>query len=139
MVPFYRSGSTISRLQSHYKESVFFLPLSLQEYRWKSESTLEPTSGFLNPRPLDWESSTLTTRPLLQINFQTSIPLRCLDLQGISQEGKKLCDLPELGKKCSWGLGCTVRPSMGSAGPGGKPHEKLTIFSLELVWYSLFK
>ena len=44
------------RLQSHYRETVYFLPLSPQEYlvlisltveSWKAESTtLEPTKGF---------------------------------------------------------------------------------------------
>ena len=30
MAPFYGWGSTASRLQSHYKEAVYFLPLSFQ-------------------------------------------------------------------------------------------------------------
>ena len=29
--PFYRWGSTASRLQSHYEETVYFLPLSFRE------------------------------------------------------------------------------------------------------------
>ena len=36
---------------------------------WKAESTLEPPSSFEN-RTLDWESSALTTRPLLH-NIKT--------------------------------------------------------------------
>ena len=39
MAPFYGWGSTASKVQSHYKEVVYFLPL-------KAESTLEPPSGF---------------------------------------------------------------------------------------------
>ena len=41
--------------------------------------------------------------------------------------------------KRSWGSGHTVSPSIGLGGPGGKAIEKFTIFSLELVWYSLLK
>ena len=73
--PFLSMGSTASRLQSHYEETVYFLPSSSQEFMvlnwstsegWKAELTLEPPS-VLNPRPLDWESSPLTTMPLLHI------------------------------------------------------------------------
>ena len=32
MAPFYGWGSTVSRLQSHYEETVYFLPLSPQEF-----------------------------------------------------------------------------------------------------------
>ena len=48
-------GSTASRLQSHYEETVCFLPVSSQEFLvlisstsegWKAESTLEPPSGL---------------------------------------------------------------------------------------------
>ena len=55
MVPFYGWGSTVSRLQSHYEETVYILPLSPQEYlvlissisaRWKVETTLESLSNF---------------------------------------------------------------------------------------------
>ena len=54
-----------------------FWSLSLQEFlvliwltsnEWKTESTLEPPTGF--PGLLNWESSALTTRPLLQICFE---------------------------------------------------------------------
>ena len=31
MAPFYGWGSTVSRLQSHYEETVHFLPLTLRE------------------------------------------------------------------------------------------------------------
>ena len=48
------------------RKQFIFLPLSSQKFLtsegWKAESTLEPPSG-LNLRPLDWESSALTTRP----------------------------------------------------------------------------
>ena len=55
MVPSYGWGSTVSRLQSHDKETVYFLPLGHSEYlvlilsiseRWKVKSTLELFSGF---------------------------------------------------------------------------------------------
>ena len=55
MVPFYGWGSTVSRLQSHYEETVYSLPLSPQEFlvlissisaRWKVETTLELLSNF---------------------------------------------------------------------------------------------
>ena len=39
-------GSTFSRLQSHYKETVYFLPLSPQEVLILIWSTLEPPIGF---------------------------------------------------------------------------------------------
>ena len=49
---------------SHFEEAVSFLPLSSQKFLVLILSTLEPPSGF-DTRPLDWESSDLTTRPLL--------------------------------------------------------------------------
>ena len=53
-------GSTASRLQSHYEETVYFLTLSSQKFLkliwltlegWKAESTLEPPSGFEHGTP----------------------------------------------------------------------------------------
>ena len=47
--------STVSRLQSHYKETVYFLPFISQEFLvliwsiyevWKAELSLEPPGGF---------------------------------------------------------------------------------------------
>ena len=32
MAPFYVRGSTFSKIQSHYEETIHFLPLSAQEY-----------------------------------------------------------------------------------------------------------
>ena len=55
MAPFYGWGATVSRLQSHYEERVYFLPLSPQEVLvliwlnsegWNAESTLEPPNSF---------------------------------------------------------------------------------------------
>ena len=55
MVPLYGWVSTVSMLQSHYKETVYFLPPRPQEVLvfirstsegWKAELTLEPPSGF---------------------------------------------------------------------------------------------
>ena len=66
--PFYGWGSAVSRLQSHYKETVYFLPLSPQEFLVlisstfegrKAKSTLEPPSGF-EPRPLDLKTQAHT-------------------------------------------------------------------------------
>ena len=53
MVPFHGWGSIASRMQSHYEETVYFLPLSPNKFmiliwstseRWKAE--LVPSSGF---------------------------------------------------------------------------------------------
>ena len=41
MTPFYGCGSTASRLNSHYKEAVYFLPLSPHGYLVLILSTLE--------------------------------------------------------------------------------------------------
>ena len=57
MIPFYGWGSTVSRLRSYYKETVYFLPLGPKEVLrliwltsgsegWKVDSTLKPPSGF---------------------------------------------------------------------------------------------
>ena len=55
MVTFNGWSSTVTRLQSRYEETVYFLPPSPQEFlvlilstskRWKAEMTLEPPSGF---------------------------------------------------------------------------------------------
>ena len=55
LLPFYGWRSTVSRLQSHYEETVYFLPLSLQEFLvviqstsegLKDEFTLEQPSSF---------------------------------------------------------------------------------------------
>ena len=60
MTSFYGWGSTASRLQSHYEEAVYFLPLSSQKFPvliwstskgWKAGSTLEPQSGFEHGTP----------------------------------------------------------------------------------------
>ena len=58
---------------SHFKEAVSFLPLNPQEFLvllyqpWKDERLSRPWSHLvlLNTGPPDWESSALTTRPLL--------------------------------------------------------------------------
>ena len=71
---FYGWGSTASRLEQFRGGNLLFTTkfpefpvfiLSTSE-GWKTESTLEPPSG-LEHRSLDWESSTLTTRPMLHI------------------------------------------------------------------------
>ena len=73
MAPFYEWGSTASRLQSHFEEAVYFLPLSSRNslYSFDSPRRHERLSRpwshpvVLNMHPLDWESSALNTRPLL--------------------------------------------------------------------------
>ena len=53
--PYYERGSTASRLQSHYKEAVYFFTISSQKFLllilstsegWKVTSILEPHGGF---------------------------------------------------------------------------------------------
>ena len=60
MAPFYEWGSTDARLQNHYEEAVYFLPLIFQKFlvliwstskEWNAESTLEPPTGFEHGTP----------------------------------------------------------------------------------------
>ena len=60
MTPFYLWGSTVSRVQIHYEETVYFLPLSPQEvllFIWttseglKDKLSLEPSCGFAPGAP----------------------------------------------------------------------------------------
>ena len=55
MTPLLGRGLTALRLQSHNKKTVYFVPLSPQKFlaliwstheEWKTESSLEPPSGF---------------------------------------------------------------------------------------------
>ena len=78
MATFYVRGSTVSRIQSHYEETVHSLPLSLQDYlvfisssskEWRLSQTWKHLL-VLNPRLLDLECSILTIRPLLQRRIQ---------------------------------------------------------------------
>ena len=73
MAPFYGWGSTASRLEPLWPLSSqkFLVLIVLNLEGWKAESTLEPPSGFEH-RTLDWESSTVTTRPLLHWYWFTS-------------------------------------------------------------------
>ena len=86
MVPFYGWGSTVSKLQSHYEETVYFLPLSSQNILvliwstlegWKAEPTLEPTSGF-EPGTPDTRDFPKLSKLLRQ--QQTAAPLCIPDL-----------------------------------------------------------
>ena len=70
-------GVQLPQGYSHFEEAVYFLPFSSQKSLvlilstsegWKAGSTLEPPSGFEHGT-LDWESSALTTRPLLHSNM----------------------------------------------------------------------
>ena len=83
MAPFYGWGSTVSRLEP-LRGGSLLLPLSPHKFLiltlstsegWKTESTLEPPV-VLNTGPLDWESSTLTTRPLSLIKAEMKLVLR---------------------------------------------------------------
>ena len=65
MVSFHRWGSTVSWLQSHYEETVSFLPL-ISKDSWYSIDRPRKDKRLswhwsnpvvLNPRPLEWESS----------------------------------------------------------------------------------
>ena len=60
MASFYGWDSTAPRLQSHYKEAVYFLPREDERLR---QPWSQPV--LLNTGPLDRESIALTTRPLL--------------------------------------------------------------------------
>ena len=60
IISIYGLGSTVSRLQSHYQETGFFLPLCPQEFLvriwstsevWKTKLTLELPSGFATGTP----------------------------------------------------------------------------------------
>ena len=64
MVPFYGWGSTSSKLQSHYKEASSWY---LFDRIWNDEKLSQPWNHLLvwNMGPLDYQSSALTTKPLL--------------------------------------------------------------------------
>ena len=75
MAPFFMDGIQLPQGYSHFEEAVYFLPFSSQKFvvililstSWKDELS-RPWSHpvVLSMGPLDWESKTLTTRPLLQ-------------------------------------------------------------------------
>ena len=78
MATFYVWGSTVSRVQSHYEETVHSLPLSLQDClvlisstskEWRLSQTWKHLL-VLKPGPLDLECSILTIRPLFQLRIQ---------------------------------------------------------------------
>ena len=99
---FYGWGSTASRLQNHFKERVYFLLVSPQEFLvliWLalederlSRSWSHPV--VLNLRALDWESSNLTTRPTI------SISILCISQEGLSffKPNQQINDF------CKWGI-----------------------------------
>ena len=75
--------------QRHFEEAIYFLPVSCQKYLvlilstsegCKAELILKPPSG-LNVGPLDWESSALTTRPLIHKGKSNFIYTRFVDNQ----------------------------------------------------------
>ena len=69
-------GVQLPQGMSHFEEAVYFLPLSSQNFlvlilSREDERLSQPWSHpvVLSMGPLDWESSALTTRPLLQFSF----------------------------------------------------------------------
>ena len=72
IAPFYGWGSTASRLESHFEEAVYFLPLSSQKLLVLMDEKLNRARSHpvvLNTGPLDLESSALTARPLFHKNY----------------------------------------------------------------------
>ena len=74
--PLFMDGFQLPQSCSHFKEAVYFLPLSSQKFLVysfyrprKDEKLSRPWSHtvVLNTGPLDWKSSTLTTRVLLPL------------------------------------------------------------------------
>ena len=73
IAPFFMDGVQLPQGYSHFEEAVYFLPLSSQIFWYslyrprKDERLSRPWSHpvVLSTGPLDWESSALTTRPLL--------------------------------------------------------------------------
>ena len=71
--PLFMDGVQLPQGWSHFEEAVYFLQISSQKSLvlilstlegWRVESTLGPPSDFEH-KPLDWESSALTTKPLM--------------------------------------------------------------------------
>ena len=84
MVLSYGWGSIASKLQSHYEEAAYFLPISSQIFLvlirlilegWKAESILEPTSGFEHGTP-ELGILHLINRPLIHFYTLDLISLR---------------------------------------------------------------
>ena len=73
--PLFMDGVQLPQGWCHFKEAVYFLPISSQIflvsfYRpQKDERLIQPWSYpvVLNTGPLDWKYNTLTTRPLLRM------------------------------------------------------------------------
>ena len=75
MAPFFMDRVQLPEIYNHFQEAVYFLPFSpYHSNSWysfhqpqKDERLSRPCSHpvVLNMGPLDWESSALTTRPLL--------------------------------------------------------------------------
>ena len=105
LATFYGWSSTVSKLQSYYEETVYFLLLSTTKFLvliWstleslKAASTLESSSGF-ELKTLDWESSALTTTPLflhLVNNFTKKSPLSSFTITYIDFEIRVVLTVP---------------------------------------------
>ena len=120
MVPIYGCCSTTSRLQSHYKETVYFLPLSPQKFLvliwstlegwnprnfwyscdrlWKDEALSHSWSYpvVLQMGPLNWETRTLNTRQL-RSNSITAMQFFACQRFGLKNKNSKHVtqDLPK--------------------------------------------
>ena len=78
--PLFMDGVQLSRGYSHFEEAVYFLPFSSQKLLYsfyqprKDDRLSRPWSHpvVLNTGSLDWESSTLTNRPLLHARIPHS-------------------------------------------------------------------
>ena len=79
---------SILRLQSHYEDTVYFFTSSRYSIDWpRKDERLSCSSSHpvvLNPGPLDWECSTLTTRSLLH-ELRTFKKLNMSDCVGFWQ------------------------------------------------------
>ena len=107
MSPFYGCGSSVSRLRSNYKETVYFLPQSLQEYLvltssslegWKAASTLKSPGGFEPATPrLEIQTIALAQDP----KVLGSNPNYMLG-QTLRSQSKDLCDHWIIWDKVHW-------------------------------------
>lgn len=88
LAPFHGWASTISRLQSPYKDTVCFFTIQLPRTSYystdqprKNERLKKPCSHplVLNPRPLIWVSSALTTRLFLHKKFKNVLTKELLE------------------------------------------------------------
>ena len=112
MVPSYLLSSTVSRLQSHYKKTIyprsswysFHPPQKDERLSWP---WIHPV--VLNMGPLDWEYSALTTMPLLLcllfllfsvLNFILLFFTFCYSFKYLGNMNWEVLPLENMGKPC---------------------------------------